>query len=83
VRFESVAPDTSSFDDVSELTPTVFQLARKIEQARLEAGLGAEELLKSLREQRERYYLENYPPTQSKSHYLIVIFHRKETKTQP
>jgi hypothetical protein len=32
----------------------------RIERARLAAGLSVEELLGALREQRERYYRENY-----------------------
>lgn len=45
------------------LTPTapmVPELAREIERARIEAGLSTEELLVSLREQRERYYQEHF-----------------------
>ena len=33
----------------------VPELAREIEQARMEAGLSIEELLRTLREERERY----------------------------
>jgi AbrB family looped-hinge helix DNA binding protein len=50
-------------DGVLVLTPMVTmvpELAREIERARLEAGLTTEELLQALREQRERYYRENY-----------------------
>jgi hypothetical protein len=36
------------------------ELAREIEQARLEAGLSIEELLEELREQRARYTKETY-----------------------
>jgi AbrB family looped-hinge helix DNA binding protein len=54
-------------DGVLILTPMVTmvpELAREIERARLEAGLSTEELLKGLREQRERYYRENYATDQ-------------------
>ena len=37
------------------MTPMVPELAREIEKARLEAGLSIEELLRTLREQRESY----------------------------
>jgi bifunctional DNA-binding transcriptional regulator/antitoxin component of YhaV-PrlF toxin-antitoxin module len=46
-------------DGVFVLTPMVTmvpELAREIERARLEAGLSTEELLRGLREQRERYH---------------------------
>jgi bifunctional DNA-binding transcriptional regulator/antitoxin component of YhaV-PrlF toxin-antitoxin module len=42
------------------MMPMVPELAREIERARLEAGLDTQELLQALREQREKYYLENY-----------------------
>ncbi|OQY33038.1 MAG: hypothetical protein DRI56_07625 [Chloroflexota bacterium] len=45
---------------LTPLTPMVPELAREIERARMEAGLTTEDLLSSLREQRERYYHENY-----------------------
>jgi bifunctional DNA-binding transcriptional regulator/antitoxin component of YhaV-PrlF toxin-antitoxin module len=46
------------------MVPMVPELAREIERARLDAGLSIEELLTSLREQRERYYQETHdaPP---------------------
>jgi AbrB family looped-hinge helix DNA binding protein len=50
-------------DGIFVLTPMVTmvpELAREIERARIEAGLSIEELLASLREQRERYYTERY-----------------------
>jgi AbrB family looped-hinge helix DNA binding protein len=50
-------------DGIFVLTPMVTmvpELAREIERARREAGLSIEELLEGLREQRERYYRENY-----------------------
>lgn len=45
-------------EGVLVLTPTVTmipELAREIELARIEAGLSVEEMLESLREQREKY----------------------------
>lgn len=45
---------------LTPMVPMVPELAREIERARLEAGLSVEELLSSLREQRERYAQENY-----------------------
>ncbi|NJN54262.1 MAG: AbrB/MazE/SpoVT family DNA-binding domain-containing protein [Anaerolineae bacterium] len=50
---------------LTPMTPMVPELAREIERIRLEAGLTTEELLISLREQRERYYLENYANSQN------------------
>jgi bifunctional DNA-binding transcriptional regulator/antitoxin component of YhaV-PrlF toxin-antitoxin module len=47
------------------LVPMVPELAREIEKARIEAGLGTAELLAGLREQRERYYRETYEPDPS------------------
>ena len=44
------------------MAPMVAELAREIERARIEAGLTTEDLLASLREQRERYYAEHYAP---------------------
>jgi AbrB family looped-hinge helix DNA binding protein len=41
---------------LTPMTPMVPELAREIEKARLEAGLSIEELLRTLREQRESYY---------------------------
>ncbi len=49
---------------LTPLTPMVPELAREIEQARLEMGLTTEELLQGLREQREQYYAEKYAPDQ-------------------
>jgi AbrB family looped-hinge helix DNA binding protein len=40
---------------LTPMTPMVPELAREIEKARLEAGLSIEELLHTLREQRENY----------------------------
>jgi AbrB family looped-hinge helix DNA binding protein len=51
------------FDGTMVLTPMVPmvpELAREIEWMRIEAGLSIEQLLVSLREQRERYYEERY-----------------------
>jgi hypothetical protein len=42
------------------MAPMVPELAREIEQARLEAGLSIDDLLHSLREQRQRYSQEKY-----------------------
>jgi hypothetical protein len=42
------------------MEPMVPELAREIEQIRLEAGLTTQELISSLREQRETYYTEKY-----------------------
>jgi AbrB family looped-hinge helix DNA binding protein len=42
------------------MVPMVPELAREIERARIEAGLSVDEMLKSLREQRERYVKEKY-----------------------
>jgi AbrB family looped-hinge helix DNA binding protein len=40
------------------MVPMVPELAREIERARIEAGLSIEEMLSTLREQRERYTTE-------------------------
>ncbi len=45
---------------LTPMTPMVPELAREIEKVRLETGLSINELLKGLREQRERYNTENY-----------------------
>jgi AbrB family looped-hinge helix DNA binding protein len=45
---------------LTPMMPVVPELAREIERMRQEAGLSIEELLASLREQRERYYQERY-----------------------
>ena len=47
---------------LTPMAPMVPELAREIERARIEAGLTTEELLASLRQQRERYYAEHYAP---------------------
>jgi AbrB family looped-hinge helix DNA binding protein len=50
-------------DGIFVLTPMVAmvpELAREIERARLEAGVSVEDLLRGLREQRERYNREQY-----------------------
>jgi bifunctional DNA-binding transcriptional regulator/antitoxin component of YhaV-PrlF toxin-antitoxin module len=49
---------------LTPMVPMVPELAREIEQARLEAGLSADDLLKTLREQRERYHSETYDDAQ-------------------
>jgi bifunctional DNA-binding transcriptional regulator/antitoxin component of YhaV-PrlF toxin-antitoxin module len=41
---------------LTPMLPMVPELAREIEKVRLEAGLSIEELLRSLREQREKYH---------------------------
>lgn len=45
---------------LTPMVPMVPELAREIEQMRQEAGLTTQELLVSLREQRETYYTEKY-----------------------
>jgi AbrB family looped-hinge helix DNA binding protein len=45
---------------LTPMVPLVPELAREIERARLEAGLSVEELLSTLREERERYHREHY-----------------------
>lgn len=45
---------------LTPMVPMVPKLARAIERARLEAGLSIEELLQSLREQREQYQREHH-----------------------
>lgn len=45
---------------LTPMTPMVPELAREIERARREAGLTTEDLLRTLREQRERYHSEHY-----------------------
>ncbi len=50
---------------LTPMVPMVPELAREIERARVEAGLSVEELVKSLREQRERYYQEKYAADQA------------------
>lgn len=45
---------------LTPMVPMVPELAREIEKARLEAGLSTDDLLRGLREQRERYTQERY-----------------------
>lgn len=45
---------------LTPMLPMVPELAREIEQARLEAGLSTADLFQGLREQRERYHREHY-----------------------
>lgn len=45
---------------LTPMVPMVPELAREIERARIEAGFSTEELLRSLRDQRERYHREHY-----------------------
>jgi AbrB family looped-hinge helix DNA binding protein len=40
---------------LTPMVPMIPELAREIEKARLEAGLSIEELLRTLREEREKY----------------------------
>jgi AbrB family looped-hinge helix DNA binding protein len=40
---------------LTPMVPMVPELAREIERARIEAGLSTDDLLRGLREQRERY----------------------------
>lgn len=49
---------------LTPMVPMVPELAREIERARLEAGLSVEELLSTLREERERYHREQYDQTE-------------------
>lgn len=48
---------------LTPMVPMVPELAREIEKARLEAGLSTDDLLRGLREQRERYHREQYDNT--------------------
>ena len=48
---------------LTPMVPMVPELAREIEQMRQEAGLTTQELITSLREQREAYYTEKYANT--------------------
>jgi AbrB family looped-hinge helix DNA binding protein len=65
-RYNITAGDTFRIIDLdgifvlTPMVPMVPELAREIERIRLAAGLSVEELLISLREQRERYYGEMY-----------------------
>ena len=45
---------------LTPMVPMVPELAREIERARIEAGLSIDELLNSLRNQRERYVREKH-----------------------
>lgn len=49
---------------LTPMTPMVPELAREIERMRLEAGLNTEELLRSLREQREKYHAKPNIPSE-------------------
>jgi len=49
---------------LTPMVPMVPELAREIEKARLEAGVSVEDLLKGLRQQRERYHRETYESSQ-------------------
>ena len=50
---------------LTPMRPMVPELAREIERMRVETGLTGEEMLTTLREQRERYHQENYGADQS------------------
>ena len=50
---------------LTPMVPLIPELAREIEQARLDAGISIEELLEGLREQRARYNQEKYGNEQS------------------
>jgi len=45
---------------LTPMVPIVPELAREIEKLRIETGMSMDELLVSLREQREHYYTEKY-----------------------
>jgi AbrB family looped-hinge helix DNA binding protein len=45
---------------LSPMVPMVPELAREIERARAEAGLSVQEMLESLRREREKYVREKY-----------------------
>ena len=45
---------------LTPMVPLVPELAREIEQYRIEAGLSTEDVLRGLREQREKYHREQY-----------------------
>jgi len=45
---------------LTPMVPMVPELAREIERARIEAGMDVEEMLTTLREQRERYVQKKY-----------------------
>lgn len=52
-------------DGIFILTPMIAlvpELAAEIERMRMDAGISSEELISTLREQRERYYQEKYDP---------------------
>jgi bifunctional DNA-binding transcriptional regulator/antitoxin component of YhaV-PrlF toxin-antitoxin module len=51
---------------LTPMVPMIPELAREIEQNRLEAGLSIEELLEGLREQRARYTQEKYGNEQTR-----------------
>ena len=51
---------------LTPMIPMVPELAREIERFRQESGVSLEELLNGLREERERYYQENYDSSQSR-----------------
>ena len=50
---------------LTPMVPMVPELAREIENVRLEAGLDTTELLKALREERAKYFQESYGDLQA------------------
>ncbi|NMC13499.1 MAG: hypothetical protein GYA34_11535 [Chloroflexi bacterium] len=50
---------------LTPMMPMVPELVREIKRARSETGMSLNELLKGLREQRERYHKEKYGPKQT------------------
>lgn len=65
-KYNIEAGDTFQVVDIdgifvlTPMVPMVPELAREIEQLRISAGLSTEELLVSLREERQKYYTEEY-----------------------
>ncbi len=65
-RYNIQAGDTYRMLDLdgvlifTPMAPMVPELAREIERTRIASGLTVEELLVSLREEREQYYAEKY-----------------------
>ncbi len=49
---------------LTPMMPMVPELVREIKRARSETGMGLNELLKGLRDQRERYHREKYASNQ-------------------
>lgn len=51
---------------LTPMVPMVPELAREIEKMRLEAGLSTDELLQTLREQRQKYHAGTDTPNQAR-----------------